>query len=313
MTGGLVVTGGSGYLGSYLLHQAATRRHDVYGVVKAPVPWLRAEMQRVAPLQPEADAAINGADVVVHLAAPNETAFRTDPEEAFEQTVALSRHVAGACSRTGVRRLVYVSTVHVYGAAMQPGAVITETTIPSPVGAYGESRLISESVIRETAEGVEVVIFRLTNGVGCPVSPSVARWTLVANDLCRQAAETGRMTLAQPSQWRDFIPLDAVSQVILAAADPSKDECLPPGLYNLSAGRSITVLELARIVEAQAEDLGLRVSINAPVDKAGPPYRIDNAKIRRTGVLPNELSLSDELRHTLDLCIGAGPGKAGQI
>lgn len=275
------------------------------------MPWLAEELQRTAPLLPDAAAAIDGADVVVHLAAPNETAFRANPAEALEQTVTVSRSVARACSSTGVRRLVYVSTVHVYGSAMQPGALITETTVPSPLGAYGESRLASESVLVEEAAGVQVVILRLTNGVGCPVSPSVARWTLVANDLCRQAAETGRVTLAQPSQWRDFIPFGAVCRVILAAADPDNDDRIPPGVYNLSAGKSMTVLELARMVAAQAKDMGLRVSIDAPVEKAGRPYQVDNGKIRRTGLLPDDLSLSGELRDTLELCIGAARGSAG--
>ena len=311
MTARLVVTGANGYLGGYLLRWAARRGHDVQGVVRAPVPWLAAEPQRVASLLPDAEAAVDGADVVVHLAAPNETAFRTNPEEAFEQTVSLSRNVARACSGTGVRRMVYVSTVHVYGSAMAPGALITEATVPSPLGGYGESRLASESVIRKEAVGVEVVILRLTNGVGCPVSASVPRWTLVANDLCRQAAETGRITLAQPSQWRDFIPLGAVSRVILAASDPTHDERIPPEIYNLSAGRSITILELARLVMAQAEDMGLRVSIDAPVEKATWPYQVDNSKIAQTGLLPDDLTLSGELRETLELCVGAAKGSEG--
>ena len=311
MTARLVVTGANGYLGSYLLRWAARRGHDVRGVVRAPVPWLATELQHVASLLPEAQHAVDGADVVVHLAAPNETAFRMNPEEALEQTVSLSRSVARACSRTGVRRMVYVSTVHVYGSAMEPGALITETTVPSPLGRYGESRLASESVICKEAVGVQVVILRLTNGVGCPVSPSLPRWTLVANDLCRQAAETGRITLAQPSQWRDFIPLGAVSRVILAASDPTHDERIPPEVYNLSAGRSITVLELARLVMAQAEDMGLRVSIDAPVKKAAPPYQVDNGKIKQTGFLPDDLALSGELRETLELCIGAARGRDG--
>lgn len=305
------MTGGNGYLGSYLLRWAATQGHDVQGVVRTSVPWLAEELQRTAPLLPDAAAAIDGADVVVHLAAPNETAFRANPAEALEQTVTLSRSVARACSSTGVRRLVYVSTVHVYGSAMQPGALITETTVPSPLGAYGESRLASESVLREEAAGVQVVILRLTNGVGCPVSPSVARWTLVANDLCRQAAESGRVTLAQPSQWRDFIPLDAVCRVILAAADRANKERISPGVYNLSAGRSITILELAQMVVVEAQKMGLRVSIDAPVEKAGRPYQVDNGKIRGTGLLPDDLSLSGALRDTLKLCISAARGNAG--
>lgn len=299
-----MVTGGSGYLGSYLVRSAAGRGCHAQGVVRTRVPWLEVDLQRVAPLLPGAEAAVDGADVVVHLAAPNETAFRTDPEEALRQTVAVSRSVARACVRTGVRRLLYVSTVHVYGSALAPGALVTEDSSPSPLREYGRSRLTSEAVMTEEAEGVQIVILRLTNGVGCPVSPSVARWTLVANDLCRQAAQTGRMALAQPGQWRDFIPLDAVSSVILAASDPANEQRFAPGVYNLSAGRSITVLDLARMIAALAEELKLPVSIDAPDAEPHSPYIVQNSKIRQTGLFPEDLSLLRELRDTLALCWG---------
>jgi len=301
----MVVTGASGYVGSYLLRSAARRGCAARGIVRAPVPWMEPELQQIGQLLPEGDSPIDGADVVVHLAAPNETAFRSDPEEALKQTVEASRTVARACSRTGVRRLVYVSTVHVYGSALQPGASITEQTPPAPLGDYGRSRLLSEEVIRDEAVGVQVVVLRLTNGVGAPVSPLVDRWTLVANDLCRQVAEAGRMRLAQPGQWRDFIPLDAVTSVILDASKPAHEALVGPGVYNLSAGRCITILELAELIRDEAEHVGIPVSIEAPVAIPEPPYLVDNGKIRKTGLLPGDLSLSQALRATLELCIGA--------
>lgn len=308
MTERIVVTGASGYLGSYLLRSAARRGCPTQGVVRAPVPWIERDSQRIAQLLPEAEAAIEGADVVVHLAAPNETTFRTNSEDALQETVAMSRSVARACAKVAVRRLLYVSTVHVYGSALRAGARVTEDTVPSPVGDYGRSRLISERVLLEEAPGVQVVILRLTNGVGCPVSPLVARWTLVANDLCRQVAETGRMKLAQPSQWRDFIPLDAVVELILEASQRAHQDQFPAGVYNLAAGRSITVLGLAELIALEAQNLGIPASVEAPTGADSPPYQIDNRKIRSTGLLPADLSLSNAVRDTLRLCVAAVRG-----
>lgn len=303
----LVVTGASGYVGSYLLRSAARRGYRTKGIVRAPVPWLEPDLQRVAPLLSDSEPVMEGADAVVHLAAPNETAFRNDPEEALAQTVDASRSVAQVCARTGVRRLFYISTVHVYGSAMKPGASITEETPAVPVGGYGRSRLISERVMWDEASGVQVVIFRLTNGVGAPVSASVERWTLVANDLCRQAGATGRMRVAQPGQWRDFIPLDAVASLILEASKPAHEALVPPGIYNLSAGRSITILDLAGLIADEAKRLGIPASIDAPTASFEPSYRIDNAKIGDTGLLPGDLSLSRAIRDTLQLCVGDQP------
>ena len=304
MTAQLVVTGASGYVGSYLLRAAARRGYRTKGLVRARVPWMAADLQQPTTSLTEPGLLFDGADVVVHLAAPNETAFQSEPAEALEQTVLASQGVARACARSGVRRLFYVSTVHVYGSALQPGAAITEHTAAAPLGDYGRSRLLSEEAVCREAGAVQVVILRLTNGVGAPVSPLVDRWTLVANDLCRQSAETGRMRLAQPGQWRDFIPLDAVAAVVLDASDPAHEEALPAGTYNLSAGRCITILDLAKLIKGEAEQMGISVSIDAPAALPAAPYRVDNTKIRKTGLLPEDLSVSRSIRNTLELCVG---------
>lgn len=305
MTSNMVVTGAGGYLGGYLVQAAARRGYPVTGLVREPIPWLERQRQQVVVSLSDSDAVIHGADVAVHLAAPNETAFRSNPSGALQQTLDASRDFARACARAGVRRLFYVSTVHVYGSTLAPGALVTEESRADPVGDYGRSRLLAEEVILEEAGSVQVVILRLTNGIGPPPSPLVRRWTLVANDLCRQAVKQGRLTLAQPGQWRDFIPLDAVASLIFDASAPANEERIPAGIYNLSAARSIIILDLAKLIAGEARRMGITVTIDAPRAQVQAPYLIDNQKIRHTGLLPEDLSLAPSIRDTLGLCVAA--------
>src|SRR5690606_22097012 len=86
---------------------------------------------------------LEGADAVVHLAGHNEVLARDEPERAMEETVAMARTVADAASAAGVRRVVHVSTVHVYGEHLRPGARIHEGLEPSPTSAYAEARRAS--------------------------------------------------------------------------------------------------------------------------------------------------------------------------
>src|SRR5205085_1729863 len=120
--------------------------------------------------------------------------------------------LAEGCASSGVGRLVYLSTMHVYGARIVPGATLTEDMRPEPRSAYGISRLASEHVAASLAAGAyELVVLRLTNSVGAPYDPGVDRWTLVANDLCRQGAQAGQLELRSSGmQWRDFVPLRSV-------------------------------------------------------------------------------------------------------
>src|SRR6202000_3488021 len=101
--------------------------------------------------------------------------------------------VARAARDAGVARLVYLSTVHVYGDRMAPGVTLTEDMRPEPRSAYAISRLAFEQVSAGLTSGAcDLVVLRLSNSVGAPRHPSVDRWSLLANDLARQGALDGR-------------------------------------------------------------------------------------------------------------------------
>ena len=67
------------------------------------------------------------------------------------------------------------------------------------------------------------MIIRLSNSYGAPISKDVNRWTLVVNDLCRQAITNRELKLkSSGEQHRDFIPIsDALSAVNLLMKIPS--------------------------------------------------------------------------------------------
>ncbi len=128
--------------------------------------------QIVADIARDADAAARaceGVEAVVHLAGDNEVAAARDPAFALGGTVLATERLVEAVLRTGVRRLVYMSTMHVYGRRMTGGAVLTEDLRPEPRSTYAIARLASEHLTAALASaGVEVVVLRMTNSVGAP-------------------------------------------------------------------------------------------------------------------------------------------------
>src|SRR5581483_5898779 len=119
---------------------------------------------------------------VVHLAGADEVVASRRPAAALANTVVATERVAEACASAGVRRLVYLSTMHVYGDRIVPGAVLDEEMRVEPRSTYAISRLASEHVVKGFSRGAyELVTFRLTNSLGAPDDPSVDRWSLVAN------------------------------------------------------------------------------------------------------------------------------------
>ena len=259
-------------------------------LVRRPVPYLAQHLQVVGDLLENSEGltpAFDGADVVVHLAGANEAATARDPERALTETLVAAHRVAQYAIRARVRRLVMVSTVHVYGAAMTEGAAITENTIPSPISTYAIARLASENILLAAAEkDTEVVVLRLTNSIGAPVAPSVNRWTLLANDLCRQAALTGRVELqTHGCQWRDFVALLDVCGILCAATGAGLD----PGIYNLGLGESMTVRFVAELVRDAFEACtGSRPTLVAadPPAHLPVPYRVVVDRLGAFGLAP---------------------------
>jgi UDP-glucose 4-epimerase len=241
---------------------------------------------------------------VVHLAGPNEIATATEPEASVNATIVGSRRVAAAAVRAGVRRLVYVSTVHVYGARIVDGATIDEETPAEPRSEYALARLASEHLIAAAAaEGVEVVVFRLSNSIGAPADARVDRWSLVATDLCRQAALDGKLTLRSSGvQWRDFIALRDVLTIVAGCSLPGT---LPPGTYNLASGDPRSVRHLAEVVQDVTEAAtGARPALIAPELPAELPipYRVATEKLASEGWKANT-RLCDAVAETLAFCL----------
>jgi UDP-glucose 4-epimerase len=281
----------------------------VRAIARDAAPWLPIE-QSLCDLasdgcRPVLAQAFDGVEAVVHLAGENEVDAARTPAAALAATVTATERVAEACAASGVQRLVYISTMHVYGARIAPGVTLTEDLRPEPRSAYGISRLASEHVAASLeADAYELVVLRLTNSVGAPYDPSVDRWTLLANDLARQGAVTGRLELRSSGvQWRDFVPLADVCSALASACQPEGQ--VAPGTYNLGSGQPRTVRALAGMVQDAFErQTGRRPELRAPEPsgEAPDPYRVSVARAAETGIRLDG-SLEDAIAETVSFCM----------
>jgi UDP-glucose 4-epimerase len=288
----VLVAGAGGYIGGRLVPALQALGVEVRGLVREPASGLEVEQVVCDLTSPDAAAVLEHAcadvDAIVHLAGENEVLAAREPAAALGHTVVTTERVAEACHAPNVKRLVYMSTIHVYGGRMAPGSVLDEEMRVEPRSAYAISRLASEHVASALAdEHCERVIFRLTNSVGAPHHTSVDRWTLVANDLCREAATKGTLTLrSSGTQWRDFVSLQWVCSAISAAAGVGEVE-IPAGTYNLGSGEPMTVRALAEMIQDSFEQhTGTRPELHAPESEPSPPepYYVSTARVARYGL-----------------------------
>lgn len=173
----VLVTGGSGFLGTHLVARLIELGWAVRVATRAR--WDRApagvEIAVVGDIGPATDwdAALDGAEIVFHLAARAHVladAGRTSDAEFERVNVAGSARLARAAAAAGVRRLVYVSTIGVHGDQTD-GAPFDESRGFLPVSAYARSKMRGEEAVRmESAADRAPTILRppLVYGAGVP-------------------------------------------------------------------------------------------------------------------------------------------------
>ncbi|ARJ66526.1 hypothetical protein WV31_13030 [Magnetospirillum sp. ME-1] len=310
MSGPILVTGGFGYLGGRIVCGLVAAGHRVRVTTRrapAAYPGWAAKVEvRDEPIDTGGWAGVlNGVAAIVHLAAANEIDCGRDPAGCVEPNVTAAIRLIEAARAAKVGRFVYFSTAHVYGAPLE--GRIDETRLPRPIHPYAITHRAAEDfVLAAHDQGwLEGVVVRLSNGFGAPADSGIDRWTLLANDLCRQAATQGRLVMRSTGlQRRDFITLaDVAGAVVHLLGLPRAT--LGDGLFNVGGAYAPTVYEMAGLIAQRAQALlGREVEIERPQprpDETAAPldYRID--KLKATGFAPAG-DVAGEIDATLRLC-----------
>jgi UDP-glucose 4-epimerase len=209
----IMISGGRGYLGSRLITFLETKGYEIISLSRASVPlkhWTTAveEINIDWDNLDKISSFLKQTDCVIHLAGANEIESSSNPLKALNDTAVNTYKLINAAAKAGVKRFIYLSTAHIYGAPLT--GEITENTIPRPVHPYASTHRTAEDFVIEMHDKnlIEAVIVRLSNGFGYPELKDINRWTLVVNDLCRTAVEKNEIRLkTSGEQKRDFITI----------------------------------------------------------------------------------------------------------
>lgn len=281
MMGRALVTGSTGLLGGCLVRRLRERGIPLrlFDVLPPPADLAAPEDDvRVADLRDAAAVAdaCRDVEVVYHLAAGQ----RMKPQfagmsehEIFDMNVAAVRHVLAGARRAGVRKVVHISSSAVYGV---PRTVpVREHEHPlAPLGAYGRSKIVAETLCREAAAaGLDVTVLRPMSlfgpgmtgvfvllfdwvrqhknvyllGSGRNRVQMVSAWDVA--DACLLAAERAQSRGAILNLGATEVPTvrEQVEALIAHAASRSRIVPVPPALLR-TAARMLNVVGLSPIV-----------------------------------------------------------------
>jgi nucleoside-diphosphate-sugar epimerase len=245
-----IVTGCAGFIGSHLTESLLEDGHSVLGVDCFNDNYPRAEkfdnLTRAGEhdafrlltadlVDADADALLDGADVVFHLA--GEPGVRASWGPRFDRythhNVQATQRLLEAARGTGVR-FVYASSSSVYGDALT--LPTREDATPAPLSPYGVTKLAAEHlcVLYGTEHDVDTVALRYFSVYGPRQRPDMAfrRFceAVVAGDPIEVFGD-GR-------QSRDFTYVGDIVAATRAAAEAD----VPPGrVYNVGGGNRVSL------------------------------------------------------------------------
>lgn len=246
----------------------------------------------VGNLDPQTDwtAALSSIDVVVHLAARVHVMLESadDPLAEFRRVnVEGTEHLARSAAASGVKRLVYVSSIKVNGEATRGDQKYTEADTPAPQDPYGVSKWEAEQALHRVSRetGLEVVIVR----------PSLIYGPGVKGNFAQMLKVLGRgipLPLASIKNRRSLVYTGNLVHALIACAT---HPAAAGKTYLVSDGEDISTPDLLRTL---ATAMGVHARLipfppfllqkfahilgrGAQADRLLGSLRMDSGKIRR--------------------------------
>jgi nucleoside-diphosphate-sugar epimerase len=173
----VLVTGATGFVGGHLVELLVRHGHEVKALARqtSDTSFLKKLSVEIVGGDIRDEAAMKqamaGCQCVYHLAAKT-TKDRLSKKDYYAHNVQGTKNVAQAALDAGVSRLVYASTIGVYGTVRNSS--IDENTVPNPDSYYRETKLGGEKeVLRFHREsGLPIVVARL----GSVYGPGSCNW-----------------------------------------------------------------------------------------------------------------------------------------
>jgi UDP-glucose 4-epimerase len=255
----VAVTGVTGLIGAAVARRLSSRS-EIVSIGRRDTATLHADFGR-----PETVRALDlaGIDAVVHCAGIVDEDFKQDVSGAFRQATEGMAALVGRARECGVRRLLYISSAHVYGPMV---GAINENSQSNPLSDYALAHFASEQILRRaTCADFRGAAFRPNAVFGIPPSlTEFRRWTLIPFEFPKTLATTGRIALkSSGEQYRNFVGVEDIAQGVALWLDRADAE--PMEIVNPVGKQSMSVWQFAELCANAAKGLVTRqISVTRP-------------------------------------------------
>lgn len=306
----ILVTGGSGFIGTVVCKQLVEQGHNVINIdrKKKEIPGVTQYPFDISNHQVEGIIKLTQPESIIHLAADHEVGRSViDPGVYYQNNVANTIGLLNIAVECGVKNFVFSSSSTVYG---EPEFLPTsELARIQPINPYGRSKTMVEDMMLDyaAAYGLKCVSLRYFNAAGAmpdnshgytqdPAShlvPIIAH--MVANDepvtVFGDSYETHDGTAC-----RDYTHVCDIARAHIGAIDLLNSGEFSSGAINIGAGNSHSVLD---VIEQFEQVTGKEVKYNIAAARAGdaPVTQADTSVAHKLLNWYPEYTLTDIVEH----------------
>jgi len=279
----ILVTGGSGYVGSVLVHRLLDKGykvrvldvgffgHEALNDIKNKIELVEDDI-RTCPVD-----VLDGISHIIHLAGfSNDPTAEYRPKENFTVNVDGTRHLAKLAKKVKTKKFIFGSSCSVYYTTNPDDKEKTEGDFITPTVPYSISKHLAEDIVLE-AGVFTPVIFR--KGTVYGLSPRM-RYDLVVNTMVKDAYKNRRISLHQGGRmWRPLVDVEDAARAYIFALENKNIS----GIYNL-VGINILVSDVADEVQRTLKNaFGIDVEIERQDVGVSRSYRVSGERLRKAG------------------------------
>ena len=317
--GTVLVTGGAGYIGSHVVRMLGERGEDVIVLDNLSRGYAEMVTQGKLVVGDTGDRALvlallreHKIESVLHFAAHTIVPESVEkPLKYYGNNTCNTRSLLECCDEAGVEQFIFSSTAAVYGTP--EAEVVSEDTPTAPINPYGQSKLMSELMLRDLAAvtALRHVTLRYFNVAGSDPEGRIGQCTPEATLLIKVAVEAALgkrdgvsifgtdYPTADGTGVRDYIHVEDLAGAHLAALDYLRTGGESQTL-NCGYGHGYSVRQVLDAVErVHGEALNIR---EEPRRAGDPPALV--ADVRKIGEIlgwtPSYDDLTAIVRSSLD-------------
>ena len=303
----ILITGGFGYLGSYLSKYFEEQGFNVYILEKnisnspqnSKYTIIEADICDLKVLKQKLDFQI---DYCIHAAAAADFFIKDYYKIALDVNTLGTRNLLEILKNKNLKKFIYISTIHIYGN--QTEKIITEKLLPNPINDYALTHLFAEYYTRQYNQNFNFpyVIFRLTNSYAAPLSYNSTKWYLVLNDLVKTAFDQNKIKLnSNGAATRDFIWQKNVAKIIEQSFENNN---IINDTYNLCSEKNYSIIQIAEKVQKVFSEIykkNVPLIINSQDKKEYKEYNISGEKLKSLINYQIDDKIEEEIKNTINL------------